>query len=92
MSDLIDWYSHGSTLQSYDYYKHLFCAKLIYEQLLVLGEKFTASPDKRCPCCTICNETTSHYSMECNLNLHTVEELRDGLKPVFNKHDVDPIL
>ena len=90
-ADLIDWYSHGSTLQSYDYYQHLFCVKLIHERLPVLGEKFTASPDKTCPCCTICDETTSHY-MKCNLNPHTVDELRDGLKPVFNKHDVDPIL
>eukprot|EP00978_Attheya_sp_CCMP212_P007520 scaffold17425_cov59-Attheya_sp.AAC.1 len=86
-----NWYSHGSTLQSYDYYKHLFCVKLIHEQLPVLGEKFTASPDKRCPCCTISDETTSHY-MECNLNPHTVKELYDGLISVFNKHDVDPIL
>eukprot|EP00978_Attheya_sp_CCMP212_P036800 scaffold169524_cov56-Attheya_sp.AAC.1 len=35
-ADLIDWYSHGSTLKSYAYYQHLFCVKLIHERLPVL--------------------------------------------------------
>eukprot|EP00978_Attheya_sp_CCMP212_P027776 scaffold93923_cov54-Attheya_sp.AAC.1 len=90
-ADLIDWYSHGSTLKSYEYYQHVFCVKLIHERLPVLGKKFTASANKICPCCTISEETTAHY-MECNLNPHTVEELSDSLKPIFDKHDVDPIL
>eukprot|EP00978_Attheya_sp_CCMP212_P045822 scaffold361976_cov55-Attheya_sp.AAC.1 len=30
--------------------------------------------------------------MECNLNPHTVEELSNSLKPIFDKHEVDPIL
>ncbi len=89
-ADLIDWYSHGSTLKSYEYYQHQFCVKLIHERLPVLGEKFTASPDKMCPCCKICQETTSHY-MQCNLNPHTPNALNDGLKPIFNANDVDPI-
>eukprot|EP00978_Attheya_sp_CCMP212_P037101 scaffold172824_cov47-Attheya_sp.AAC.1 len=37
-ADLIDWYSHGSTLKSYAYYQYLFCVKLIYERLPVLGK------------------------------------------------------
>eukprot|EP00978_Attheya_sp_CCMP212_P017704 scaffold47485_cov57-Attheya_sp.AAC.1 len=90
-ADLIDWYSHGSTLKSYEYYQHVFCVKLIHERLPVQGEKFTVSANKICPCCTISKETTAHY-MECNLNPHTVEELSDRLKPIFDKHDVDPIL
>jgi hypothetical protein len=44
-----------------------------------------------CPCCKISEETTKHY-MQCNLNPHTTDELKDGLKPIFDKHDVDPVL
>jgi hypothetical protein len=90
-ADLIDWYSHGSTLQGYDYYKHKFCVKLIHGRLPVLGEKWTASENKQCPCCETFQETFTHY-MQCNLNPHIVDELRDGLKPIFETHEVDPIL
>jgi hypothetical protein len=90
-ADLIDWYSHGSTLKSYAYYQHVFCVKLIHERLPVLGEKFTASPNKICPCCKRCEETTEHY-MECLKNPYQPEELRDALRPIYDKHEVDPIL
>jgi hypothetical protein len=90
-ADLIDWYSHGSTLLGYDYYRHQFCVKLIHGRLPVLGEKWTASENKICPCCETFQETFTHY-MECNLNPHIIDELRDGLKPIFNDHEVDPIL
>eukprot|EP00978_Attheya_sp_CCMP212_P045886 scaffold364841_cov34-Attheya_sp.AAC.2 len=90
-ADLINWYSHGSTLQGYDYYRHQFCVKLIHGRLPVLGEKWTASTNKTCPCCEHTQETFTHY-MQCNLNPHIIEELRDRLKPIFNEHEVDPIL
>eukprot|EP00978_Attheya_sp_CCMP212_P003381 scaffold6995_cov66-Attheya_sp.AAC.3 len=90
-SDLIDWYSHGSTLQGYDYYIHQFCVKLIHGRLPVLDEKWTASTNKTCPCCEHSQETFTHY-MQCNLNPHIIDELSDGLKPIFSDHKVDPIL
>eukprot|EP00978_Attheya_sp_CCMP212_P012465 scaffold31102_cov31-Attheya_sp.AAC.2 len=90
-ADVIDWYSHGSTLKSYAYYQHLFCVKLIHEQLPILGETVTASPDKVCPCCKRCEETTEHH-MECLQNPYQPDELRDALRPIYDKHEVDPIL
>ena len=48
-TNLIDCYLCGSTLQSYEYYQHQFCVKLIHERLPVLGEIFIASLDKMCP-------------------------------------------
>jgi hypothetical protein len=32
--DLINWYSHGSTLTNMTYYQHVFCVKLIQERRL----------------------------------------------------------
>jgi hypothetical protein len=90
-ADNIDWYSHGSTLSSYEYYQHMFCVKLIHKRLPLLGEKFTASPIKTCPCCKVQNETFDHF-LHCNKNPHRVIEIRDSLKEKFDKQEVDPIL
>jgi hypothetical protein len=90
-ADSIDWYSHGSSLTSLNYYQHVFCVKLIHERLPAQGEKFTASPIKTCPCCKQTEETSKHL-LTCNKNPHKNSEIRDGLKPVFDKKDVDPIL
>jgi hypothetical protein len=90
-ADLIDWYSHGSTLRSLTYYQHVFSVKLIHERLPTLGEKFTASPTKFCPCCKHQEETNQHF-LTCDKNPHRCTEIQDSLKPIFNRHDIDPIL
>jgi hypothetical protein len=90
-ADDIDWYSHGSTLSSYEYYQHMFCVKLIHKRLPLLGEKFTASPTTSCPCCKARNETFEHF-LHCDKNPHRIIEIRDSLKETFDKQEVDPIL
>jgi hypothetical protein len=69
----------------------VFCVKLIHERLPAQGEKFTASPNKICPCCKQTEETSKHL-LTCDKNPHKSTEVRDGLKPIFDKNDVDPIL
>jgi hypothetical protein len=89
--DTIDWYSHGSSLTSLTYYQHVFSVKLIHERLPVQGEIFSASPNKICPCCKQQEETSTHF-LKCHKNPHKSTEISDGLKPIFDKNDVDPTL
>ena len=76
-ADDIDWYSHGSTLTSLTYYQHVFCVKLIHERLPAQGEKFTASPNKICPCCKQKEETSKHLLM-CDKNPHKAQKSEMG--------------
>jgi hypothetical protein len=91
-ADSIDWYSPGSTLTSLAYYQHVFCVKLIHERLPAQGEKFTASPNKICPCWCKQTEETSKHLLTCKKNPHKSTEVRDWLKPIFDRNHVDPIL
>jgi hypothetical protein len=90
-ADSIDWYSHGSTIMAREYYQRNFSMKLIHERLPVLGEDFSASANKVCPCCKHRNETFSHY-ITCPSNPIKVNEIRDGLKPIYETHEIDPML
>eukprot|EP00978_Attheya_sp_CCMP212_P012377 scaffold30796_cov58-Attheya_sp.AAC.1 len=91
-ADGIDWrYSHRSTIMAREYYQQNFSMKLIHERLPVLGENFSASVNKVCPCCKHHNETFSHY-ITCPSNPINVNEIHDGLKPIYEMHEINPML
>eukprot|EP00978_Attheya_sp_CCMP212_P000179 scaffold315_cov32-Attheya_sp.AAC.3 len=75
-----------------EYYQRNFSMKIIHERLPVLGEDFSASANKvLCPCCKHRTETFSHY-ITCPSNLIKVNEMRDGLKLIYETHEIDPML
>eukprot|EP00978_Attheya_sp_CCMP212_P028536 scaffold98748_cov59-Attheya_sp.AAC.1 len=90
-ADNIDWYSHGSTLQAYDFYQLNFSIKFIHERLPLNGVKFHQSTTDQCPCCKKEKETFEHF-IECPKNPDKYKNLQDGLIDVYQKHQVDPVL
>eukprot|EP00978_Attheya_sp_CCMP212_P011912 scaffold29619_cov63-Attheya_sp.AAC.7 len=74
-----------------EYYQRNFSMKLIHERQPVLGEEFSASANKVCSCCKHRNETFSHY-ITCPSNPIKVNEMRDRVKPIYETHEIDPML
>eukprot|EP00978_Attheya_sp_CCMP212_P003429 scaffold7102_cov34-Attheya_sp.AAC.1 len=90
-ADNIDWYSHGSTLQAYDFYQLNLSIKFIHERLPLNEVQFHQSTTDQCPCCKKEKETFEHF-IECPNNLDKYKNLQDRLIDVYQKHKVNPVL
>eukprot|EP00957_Ditylum_brightwellii_P135060 10297499-Ditylum_brightwellii.AAC.1 len=84
IADLFDWELHGSNLTSLSFYQHWFVAKLIHECLPCLGEEFTASAVKTCPCCKMHTETFGLF-LYCTHNTKTWHNLQELLTDIYIK-------
>jgi hypothetical protein len=90
-ADNIDWYSHGRTLQAYNFYQMNFSVKFIHEWLPLNGVKFHQSTTDQCPCCKEKKETFDHF-ITCVQNPELYQNLQECLVEVYQKHTVDPVL
>jgi hypothetical protein len=89
----IDWYSHGTSIKSLTPNQLRFVQRFIIDWLPVNNRLHIRgrAPTNLCGICNRDIETDRHF-LYCTENTHSLAQLNEALRQVFNKHKVDPHL